>query len=233
MALNFILVLCLLPAVLMAAENRSLGACITDNDNYRDWVFQNALPKTLAYFEQLLNSNFEMILPMINASKWDMYCRESDTIRTCITASNDPSEVEDKRKVLAVLDKIRGIICDTEIKAKFPCFLNISQHPSQECQTRCERYKASLLQAFEEVTNNGTTTSEKVKSICQFINCRTNCRKAEINAACGPTAFETTKKFLQAVAALTQTIHKEVPTSEAYPAECTPEGIVRETRRFF
>jgi len=110
------------------------GRCLM-TDKYREW-FTQALPKAREFGKQLAEGDQQPIVPTLHPEKWDQYCTEIETIKTCIGACNDAADADKKTKAEAVLTAAKAIVCDADIKTKFPCLQEVAKVPSPTCNTQ-------------------------------------------------------------------------------------------------
>jgi len=208
-----------------------LRQCVMQ-DKYRDWAAQ-ALPKAQEFAKQL-SEGTQPTLP-IPLEKWDQYCTELGTIRTCMEACNDPIDAANKAKALTVVNGVAGIVCDTEIKPKLPCLLEVAKVASPTCNEQCRQFKQPFVDAYNTYKQeqprevNWERAKTAGKNLCLFVNCRLKCRKSDIETKCQADGYAAAKKLAQKVATLGQTSHAQFRPAGNFPEECKPEKILEGT----
>jgi len=204
------------------------GRCVMQ-DKYREW-FTTMLPKAREFGKQLAEGDSSPVVPTLHPEKWTEYCTEIEAIKTCISACNDAADADKKTKALAVLDAGKDIVCDTEIKAKFPCLQEVSKVPSPTCNTQCESFKAPIMEAYNAYKTSGTRDWEKAKTagknVCLLVNCRLKCRKNDIEQKCQADGYAAAKKLVKELAVLGKTTHAQFRPAQNFPAECEPDAVV-------
>jgi len=205
------------------------GRCVMQ-DKYRAW-FVEALPKAKEFGRQLAEGDSTPVVPTLHPEKWDQYCTEIDAIKTCIAACNDPADADKKVKAEAVLTAAKDIVCDAEIKAKFPCLQEVSKVPSPACNDQCNQYKQPILDAYNAYKATGTRDWEKAKTagknVCLLVNCRLKCRKADIEQKCQADGYAAAKKLVKELAVLGKTTHAQFRPAQNFPDECQPDAVVQ------
>jgi len=200
-------------------------------DKYREQVMQMA-PKAKEFGKQLAEGGGSQIVPTLHPEKWDQYCTELQTIKTCIGACNDASDAAMKVKAEAVLNAVKDIVCDTEIKVKFPCLQEVTKTPSPTCDTQCQPFKQPLVDAYTAygAAPPGPPDMEKVKTagknVCLLVNCRLKCRKADIEQKCQADGYAAAKKLVKELAVLGKTAHAQFRPPGNFPDECNPDAVV-------
>jgi len=207
------------------------GRCILQ-DKYRDW-FLAALPKAKEFGKQLAeqgNDAATQLVPTLHPEKWAEYCTEIGAIRTCVSACNDPADAEKKTKAEAILNAGADIVCDADIKAKFPCIQEVAKTPSPTCNEQCSQYKAPIIEAYNSYKTTGTRDWEKAKTagknVCLLVNCRLKCRKNDIVAKCEQAGYDAAKKLVKELAVLGKTTHAQFRPAANFPEECNPDSVV-------
>jgi len=207
------------------------GRCVLQ-DKYREWFLQ-ALPKAKEFGKQLAEqggSEAANFVPTLHPEKWDTYCTEIGSIRTCIQACNDPADAEKKTKAEAILNAAADIVCDADIKAKFPCIQEVAKTPSPTCNEQCQQYKAPIIEAYNSYKQTGTRDWEKAKTagknVCLLVNCRLKCRKTDITAKCEQAGYDAAKKLVKELAVLGKTTHSQFRPAANFPDECNPDKVV-------
>jgi len=203
------------------------GRCIL-TDKYREW-FTQALPKAREFGKQLAEGDSQPIVPTLHPEKWDEYCTEVGTIRTCIGNCNDPGDADKKTKAQAILNAASDIVCDADIKAKFPCLQEVAKVPSPTCNTQCQQFKQPILDAYNQYKETGTRDWERAKTagknVCLLVNCRLKCRKADIEQKCQAAGYTAAKKLVKELAVLGQTTHAQFRPAQNFPDECKADKI--------
>jgi hypothetical protein len=208
------------------------GRCVMQ-DKYREWVMQ-AAPKVKEFAKQLAETNQQPIVPTLHPEKWDTYCTEIESVRTCINACNDPADAEKKTKALAILTAGHDIVCDQEIKTKFPCLQEVAAVPSPTCNTQCSQFQQPIMDAYNQYkTGQMPAESERweraktiAKNACSLVNCRLKCRKDEIVTKCHAEGLSAAKKLLKEFAILGQTAHSQFRPAANFPDECKPDAVI-------
>jgi hypothetical protein len=205
------------------------GRCVMQ-DKYREW-FTQMLPKAREFGKQLAEGDSQPVVPTLHPEKWDQYCTEIEAIKTCIGNCNDPGDAEKKTKAEAVLNAGKDIVCDTEIKGKFPCLQEVAKVPSPTCNEQCNQYKAPIMEAYNQYKQTGTRDWDRAKNagknVCLLINCRLKCRKADIETKCGADGYAAAKKLVKELAVLGQTTHAQFRPAQNFPDECKPDAVVQ------
>jgi len=235
--MKLLLVLLALTAVAMAMPNEQLagirdscpGRCVMQ-DKYREW-FTQMLPKAREFGKQLAEGDSSPVVPTLHPEKWDQYCTEIVTIRTCIGACNDAADADKKTKAEAVLTAAADIVCDADIKTKFPCLQEVSKTPSTTCNEQCASFKQPIIDAYNAYKTTGTRDWDKAKTagknVCLLINCRLKCRKADIEAKCQAEGYAAAKKLVKELAVLGKTTHAQFRPAQNFPEECQPDAVVQ------
>jgi len=204
------------------------GRCVMQ-DKYREW-FTTMLPKAREFGKQLAEGDSSPVVPTLHPEKWTEYCTEIEAIKTCIAACNDPADAEKKTKAEAVLMAAKDIVCDTEIKAKFPCLQEVSKVPSPTCNTECQQFKQPILDAYNAYKASGTRDWDRAKTagkhVCLLVNCRLKCRKADIEQKCQADGYAAAKKLVKELAVLGKTTHAQFRPAQNFPDECQPDAVV-------
>jgi len=206
------------------------GKCVLQ-DKYRE-AFLQILPKAKEFGKQLAEQGSEaaQLVPTLHPEKWDNYCTEIGTIRTCIQACNDPADAEKKTKAEAILNAAADIVCDADIKAKFPCLQEVGKTPSPTCNEQCTQYKQPIIDAYNQYRQTGTRDWEKAKTagknVCLLVNCRLKCRKQDIINKCEQSGFDAGKKLVKELAILGKTTHSQFRPAANFPEECNPEKVI-------
>jgi len=204
------------------------GRCVMQ-DKYREW-FTQMLPKAREFGKQLAESDTNPVVPTLHPEKWEQYCTEIGAIRTCIGACNDAADADKKTKAEAVLTAAADIVCDNDIKAKFPCLQEVAKVPSPTCNEQCSSFKAPILDAYNQYKQTGTRDWDRAKNagknVCLLINCRLKCRKTDIEQKCQAEGFAAAKKLVKELAVLGQTTHAQFRPAANFPEECKPEKVV-------
>jgi len=216
-------------AQLQAAQNSCPGRCVMQ-DKYREW-FTTMLPKAREFGKQLAEGDSSPVVPTMNTEKWDQICTELTAIKTCVAACTDAADADKKTKAEAVLAAASDIVCDADIKAKFPCLQEVSKVPSTACNEQCASFKAPIMDAYNAYKTTGTRDWEKAKeagkNVCLLINCRLKCRKADIEQKCQADGYAAAKKLVKELAVLGKTTHAQFRPAANFPAECQPEAVVQ------
>jgi len=211
-------------------KNSCPGRCVMQ-DKYREW-FTQMLPKAREFGKSLAegDANASPVVPTLHPEKWDQYCTEIGAIQTCISACNDAADADKKTKAEAVLNAAKDIVCDADIKAKFPCLQEVSKNPSPTCNTQCQEFKAPILEAYNAYKATGTRDWEKAKTagknVCLLVNCRLKCRKNDIEQKCQAEGFAAAKKLVKELAVLGKTTHAQFRPAQNFPDECQPDAVV-------
>jgi len=204
------------------------GRCVMQ-DKYREW-FTTMLPKAREFGKQLAEGDSNPIVPTLHPEKWDQYCTEIDAIKTCIAACTDAADADKKTKAEAVLAAAKDIVCDAEIKAKFPCLQEVSKVPSQACNDQCQQFKQPILDAYNAYKASGTRDWDRAKTagknVCLLVNCRLKCRKADIEQKCQADGYAAAKKLVKELAVLGKTTHAQFRPAQNFPDECQPDAVV-------
>jgi len=204
------------------------GRCVMQ-DKYREW-FTTMLPKAREFGKQLAEGDSSPVVPTLHPEKWDEYCREIEAIKTCIAACTDAADADKKTKAEAVLAAAKDIVCDTEIKAKFPCLQEVSKVPSPTCNDQCQQYKQPIIDAYNAYKASGTRDWDRAKTagknVCLLVNCRLKCRKADIEQKCHADGYAAAKKLVKELAVLGKTTHAQFRPSQNFPEECQPDAVV-------
>jgi len=216
-------------AVVAALRDSCAGNCILKPE-YKEW-FQQALPKARDFGKQLAEGgDTQAFIPEIPTDRLGpngKYCQAVNNISTCVTACPDD---EKKTKALTISEKIKTLACDAEIDAKFTCLRDLSKTASPACNTQCESFKAPILDAYNSYKTTGQRDWEKAKTagkaVCQLVNCRLKCRKADIEAKCGADGYAAAKKLTQSLADVAKTTHAQFRPTQNFPEECNPEKVV-------
>jgi hypothetical protein len=204
------------------------GRCVMQ-DKYREW-FTTMLPKAREFGKQLAEGDSSPVVPTLHPEKWDEYCQEIEAIKTCIAACTDAADADKKTKAEAVLAAAKDIVCDTEIKAKFPCLQEVSKVPSPTCNEQCQQFKQPILDAYNAYKASGTRDWDRAKTagknVCLLVNCRLKCRKADIEQKCQADGYAAAKKLVKELAVLGKTTHAQFRPSQNFPEECQPDAVV-------
>jgi len=205
------------------------GKCVMQ-DKYREW-FTTMLPKAREFGKQLAEGDSSAVVPTLHPEKWTEYCTEIAAIKTCVEGCTAEPDAEKKTKALAVLAAAHDIVCDTEIKAKFPCLQEVSKIPSPECNTRCEQYKQPIIDAYNQYKQTGQRDWDRAKNagknVCLLINCRLKCRKGDIEQKCQADGYAAAKKLVKELAILGQTTHAQFRPAQNFPDECKPNAVIQ------
>jgi len=108
-----------------------VGRCFMQ-DKYREW-FTQILPKAREFGKQLAEGGTQPAVPPVHPDKWEQYCIEIGTIRTCVGACSDAADAEKKTKADAILNAASNVVCDANIKVRFPCLQEVAKIPSPTC----------------------------------------------------------------------------------------------------
>lgn len=204
------------------------GRCVMQ-DKYREW-FTQMLPKAREFGKQLAEGDSSPVVPTLNPEKWDTYCTEIGNIRTCIGQCNDAADAEKKQKAEAVLNAAADIVCDADIKAKFPCLQEVSKVPSTECNEQCASFKQPIIDAYNQYKQTGQRDWDRAKTagknVCLLINCRLKCRKNDIEQKCQADGYAAAKKLVKELAVLGKTTHAQFRPAQNFPEECQPDKVV-------
>jgi len=205
------------------------GRCVMQ-DKYREW-FTQMLPKAREFGKQLAEGDSNQIVPTLHPEKWDQYCTEIDAIKTCIAACTDAADADKKTKAEAVLAAAKDIVCDAEIKAKFPCLQEVSKVPSPTCNEQCQQFKQPILDAYNAYKASGTRDWDRAKTagknVCLLVNCRLKCRKTDIEQKCQADGYAAAKKLVKELAVLGKTTHAQFRPAQNFPEECQPDAVVQ------
>lgn len=169
-------------------------------------------------------------IPPVSAAQFDKGCTEITAIKTCVAACNDAADAEKKQKATAILDSIKDLICDADIKNKFSCLTELVKIPSPQCDTQCEQFGTKVKQQLEPANMaqpDWTKAKEGAKATCQFINCRVKCRKTDIVNKCEQSGYDAAKKTVQKLATVAKTVHATFRPAENFPAECNPDQVIQ------
>lgn len=204
------------------------GQCF-NKPEYREYI-QGLKGK----FEGLKNqaeASGAVTIPDIPEEKFVKLCTETTNIKTCVEACTD--DADKKAKVLEVLTSAKDLVCDESIKANFNCLKQFSAIPSPACNTQCQSFVDTLKTHHQEHSQREPGSPpdfEKAKAAataaCGLVKCRLTCRKPEIVEKCQQAGLDTAKEFVQKLAALGQTVHKQFRPAENYPDACKPDKIV-------
>jgi len=216
-------------AQFQAARDSCPGRCVMQ-DKYREW-FTTMLPKAKEFGKQMAEGDSNPIVPTLHPEKWDQICTELTAIKTCVAACNDAADAEKKTKAEAVLAAASDIVCDADIKAKFPCLQEVSKVPSTACNEQCAQFKAPIMEAYNAYKATGTRDWDKAKTagknVCLLINCRLKCRKADIEQKCQAEGYTAAKKLVKELAVLGKTTHAQFRPAANFPEECQPDAVVQ------
>jgi len=202
------------------------GQCLM-KDEYREW-FAQALPKAREFGKQLAEGgDTQQFLPDLPEGRFAKYCEEIGKIRTCVQACADD---EKKTKSLAILDAADDVTCDQTVQGKFPCLQQVSKTANPSCNEQCNQFKQPILDAYNAYKTTGQRDWDKAKvagkSLCQLVNCRLKCRKADIVNKCGEDGYTAAKKLVQELAELGQVTHSQFRPTQNFPDECKADAIV-------
>jgi len=205
------------------------GKCIVQ-DKYREW-FQQVLPKAREFGKQIAEGGDSTpVVPNLPAEKLDEICNELTTIRSCVSACNEPADAENKAKAEAILAAAADIVCNAEIKQHFPCLLDVGKTPSPTCNEQCKNYKQPILDAYQHYKQTGQRDWEKAKlagkNACLLVNCRIKCRKNDIIQKCQEAGYATLKSLIQKLGVLAQTTHAQFRPTQNFPEECKPDSLI-------
>jgi hypothetical protein len=199
-------------------------------DKYREW-FTQLLPKAREFGKQLAEGDSQPVVPTLHPEKWDTYCTEIENIRTCIGQCTDAADAEKKTKAEAILNSAKDIVCDADIKARFPCLQEVAAVPSPTCNEQCQQYKQPILDAYNQYKQTGQRDWERAKTagknVCLLVNCRLKCRKTDIETKCQAEGYTAAKKLVKELAELGQTTHAQFRPAENFPDECKADAIVQ------
>jgi len=131
------------------------------------------------------------------------YCTEVPTMKSCVGNCNDPRDAKKKTKVVALLNAIQDIVCDTDIQSNIECVQKVS---SPTCDDKCQK---------KEVDN-------PLGKLCSYTNCNLKCNKEDYEKKCQNNGYAAMKKLVKKVAFLA-----EVYFNRDIPPECTSENIVQ------
>jgi hypothetical protein len=205
------------------------GQCVMQ-DKYREW-FTQLLPKAREFGKQLAEGDSQPVVPTLHPEKWDTYCTEIENIRTCIGQCTDAADAEKKTKAEAILNSAKDIVCDADIKARFPCLQEVAAVPSPTCNEQCQQYKQPILDAYNQYKQTGQRDWERAKTagknVCLLVNCRLKCRKTDIETKCQAEGYTAAKKLVKELAELGQTTHAQFRPAENFPDECKADAIVQ------
>jgi len=204
------------------------GRCLLQ-DKYRDWLI-NGIQKSQAWAEKVKADQTQRFIPNIPPEKFDQYCTEIGVIKTCVAACNDAADAEKKQKATAVLDSVKDLVCDADIKNKFACFSELSKTPSPQCDTQCQEFATPLMQTMEGAQagqRDWAKAKEGAKAACQFVNCRLKCRKIDIVNKCEQSGYDAAKKTVQKLGSVGKTVHAQFRPAENFPAECNPDQLIQ------
>lgn len=212
------------------------GRCIF-KDQYREHLIQ-LLPKAREFGRQLAEQGTEatQIVPTLHPEKWDQYCTEVNSVKTCVAACNDAADAEKKQKAEAILNAVHDIVCDNEIKTQFPCIQEVAKTPSPTCNEQCNQFKTPLVEAYNQYKAgqaqgqqgpNWERAKEAGKNACLLVNCRLKCRKADIEQKCQAAGYNAAKKLVKELAVLGKTTHGQFRPAENFPQECNADNVVQ------
>lgn len=143
-----------------------------------------------------------------NPETWTKLCTIATEAETCVNACPESPKREGVKKFLGLFK----LGCDADFKASINCLVEANKMPSETCQTKCTPQAAKLN---EFITARDAAPTERVpapkdvlESGCKFVNCRLNCRKADIITKCQETGFEQAKKLTSAMAASSKMLYK-------------------------
>jgi len=215
-------------AALAGIRDSCPGRCVMQ-DKYREW-FTQMLPKAREFGKQLAEGDQSPVVPTLHPEKWDQYCTEIGTIRTCIGACNDAADADKKTKAEAILNAAADIVCDADIKAKFPCLQEVSKVPSTTCNEQCAQFKQPIIDAYNQYKETGQRDWDRAKNagknVCLLINCRLKCRKNDIEQKCQAEGYAAAKKLVKELAVLGKTTHAQFRPAQNFPEECNPDKVV-------
>jgi len=214
---------------MQAIRDSCPGRCVMQ-DKYREW-FTQLLPKAREFGRQLAEGDSAPVVPTLHPEKWDKYCTEIGNIQTCVAACTDAADAEKKTKAEAVLTAAKDIVCDAEIKAKFPCLQEVSSTPSPTCNEQCNQYKQPIIDAYNAYKASGTRDWDRAKTagknVCLLVNCRIKCRKNDIETKCQADGYAAAKKLVKKLAVLGQTTHAQFRPAQNFPDECKPDAVIQ------
>jgi len=162
-----------------------------------------------------------------NAETWTKLCTISTEAETCITGCPDTPKKEGAKKFLGLFK----LGCDDAFKAKIGCLHEVRKTKSEACQTKCQPLAAKLNEfiAQREAAPTEVTPAPKevLESACKHVNCRLNCRKADIVAKCQDDGFEQAKKGASAFAQSAKYLYKRTGGDLAnWPEICHADKVV-------
>jgi len=162
-----------------------------------------------------------------NAETWTKMCTISTEAETCVNACPDSPKKEGVKKFLGLFK----LGCDEDFKSSVGCIIEVAKTPSEACQTKCTPL-ASKLSEF--LTQRDASPDERVppskeilESGCKFVNCRLNCRKADIVNKCQDKGFEQAKKWTSAMATSSKMMYKRGGGDLAnWPDMCKSDKVI-------
>jgi len=162
-----------------------------------------------------------------NAETWTKMCQCATEAETCINACPDSPKKEGVKKFLGLFK----LGCDEEFKSSIQCLVDVNKQASEACQTKCTPHAQKLNEFIAQRDANPTervpAPKEVLESGCKFVNCRLNCRKADIVNKCQDKGFEQAKKLTSAMAGSAKMLYKRAGGDlNNWPDMCKGEKVI-------
>jgi len=187
-------------------------------------------PEARAKFRILIKSFVSGTAPpaaLSSPETWTKLCTVSTESETCINACPDSPRKEGAKKFLTLFK----LGCDETFKSKIGCLIDVKKERSEACETKCQPIAAKLNEflAAREAAPAEVVHAPKdvLESGCKFVNCRLNCRKADVITKCQDVGFEQAKKLASAFAQTAKSLYKRTGGDLAnWPEICGSDKVI-------
>jgi hypothetical protein len=217
-----------------AIKNSCPGKCLNE-DKYRQ-TFSRLAPTGREVAKKFKASKKPTnIVPDLQAQQMEEACQEVGKVQTCISACNDPKDAQIKQKALAILNAVKDLTCDAEIKTHLTCLSKLDDEAPSTAPPECQQCEPLLeplsTAAHETIEANGTNLNwEKAKTmataVCKFTNCALKCVKVPVEQKCQAAGYSALKTLIKKTANLAQVTHAQFRPPQNFPNECKPDVIV-------
>jgi hypothetical protein len=183
--------------------------------------------KMREFLKSQLSDSPQVPEAMGKAETWTKMCTIATEAETCINACPESPKREGVKKFLGFFK----LGCDEDVKSSAQCLMEVKKTPSEQCQTKCsplgQKLRDFIAQREANPSERVPAPKDVLESGCKFINCRLNCRKADIVNKCQDKGFESAKKMTAAFATSSKMLYKRGGGDLAnWPDECKSDKIV-------
>jgi len=183
--------------------------------------------KIRAFIKSYISGTASVPAAIGNPETWTKLCTIATEAETCVNACPESMKREGVKKFLGLFK----LGCDADFKSSINCLVDVNKMPSETCQTKCTPLAAKLS---EYITQREAHPTERVhapkdvlESGCKFVNCRLNCRKADIVTKCQDKGFEQAKKLTAAMAQSSKMLYKRTGGDLTnWPDTCKSDKII-------